>query len=288
MSNSSVYVSPSDKEELHGLFPGVKIGLRELKFIIGYLAINCEIERMTESAIQSEVLLNVKMHARAEQIEYINRSLREARFDVDELSFIENSKSHNFLVEKIIEKFRENSNFIFYGNMRSRKVNYVLGHKDFLIFLIDAQIGSLDVKRSLVEIAKLIFHKYAQRVNFIKWYKEEKDRIQIAFEYFKMKGICFSLESNMLDIHDLMIFFWSNEKTQEQNKLVDINFRRYYYNKKSREGRTTKQANFSLSEQSIKNIEKIAEKYRMNKSMVVDAIFKSPSLVKQIDLALKN
>ena len=103
MSDANIFISKSGKEELQDFFPGVKIGLRELKFIIGYLEINCEIERVTESAIQVEVLSKIKMHASKDQIGLINRCFTEARFDVDDLSFIENSKSHNFLVEKTIE-----------------------------------------------------------------------------------------------------------------------------------------------------------------------------------------
>lgn len=288
MNDSSIFISKSDKEELQDFFPGVKIGFRELKFIIGYLAINCEIERLTESAIQSEVLLNIKKHARKEQIGFINGSLREARFDADELSFIENSKSHNFLVEKIIENLQNNSKFSLYGNMRSGRVNHVLGHKDFLIFLIDVQSGLLDVKRSFVEIAKSTFYKYTQKIKFIKWYEEAEDRVPLAFEYFKNKGLYFSLQQNFLDIHDLKIFFWDGGKTPEQIRLMDLNFRRYYHNKKSREKKVTKQANFSLSDKSINNIEKIARKHGVTKSMIVDTLFKSPSLAKQIDMALRD
>lgn len=288
MNDANIFISKSDREELQDIFPGIKLGLRELKFIIGYLAINCEIDRLSESAIQSEVLSNVRTRAREEQIGFINRFLKDARFDEGELAFIEDSKSHGFLVEKIIENLRNNSGILPYGNLKSGEVKHVLGYKDYLIFLIDAQIGSLESKRNLVEIVKSIYYKYAQKTDFIKWYRAEKDRVPLAFEYFRMRGLYFSTQSDFLDVHDLMIFFWDDRRTKEEVKLLDVNFRRYYHNRKSRETKATKQANFSLSDKSINNIEKIARKYGVTKSMVVDAIFRNQLIMKQIDKALEN
>ncbi len=277
--------SPAE-EELKTLFPGLLMNLRELKFLVAYFRINCNLENLTKTGIIEKVVTELRV--RSNEIPLIKSLIDSPKIDIEEFKFIEKSKSQEWLVRKAIERLINEGGVLLPQNVLQSGLDQTLGIKDLFIALIDWWRIEVQQKIAFIEWVRNEFDRYLEKTSFIAWYEKEGDRPKIAFDYLQMKDFSIKNSFSNSGYEDLKILFFEKIRAGEDVQIWDLQIKRYYYNKKSRENKATKQANFSLSEQSIKNIEKIAKKYRVNKSMVVDTLFKSPSLTKQIDMALKN
>ena len=192
------------------------------------------------------------------------------------------------MTKKAIEALLERAGIQLPQDIDRSGLVYTLGVQDLFIFLMDFWRADIQEKNAFLEWVKKEFDKYFQETKFLAWYEKEVDRPQIAFDYLRMKDSFLTVTSFGSDLEGLRILFYEKIRAGEDVRMLDLQIKRYYHNKKSRENKATKQANFSLSDQSIKNIEEMAGKYRVTKSMVVDAIFRSQSIMKQVDKALES
>ena len=286
MNNFQIYISPSSEEDLKTLFPGRIIGIRELKFLVGYFRIECNLANMTKNAIVERVLIDLNF--KKDQISLIDGYFDLVKVDAEKFEFIGKSKSRIWLTNKAIEALLNRAGIQLPQDIGRSGLVYTLGVQDLFIFLMDFWRADIQEKNAFLEWVKKEFDKYFQETKFLAWYEKEVDRPQIAFDYLRMKDSFLTATSFGSDLEGLRILFYEKILTGEDVRMLDLQIKRYYHNKKSRENKATKQANFSLSDQSIKNIEEMAGKYRVTKSMVVDAIFKSQSIMKQVDKALES
>lgn len=286
--SDTVFYEKSPGEDLAEMFPGTTLGLRELKFLVGYLRIDCDLEKIKKDLLEKIVLDRIKNHILDIEKHNILAFLMEAKISEEKLSFIEDRKSHLYLTLKIINQLKLNTPLILTRQINYDRLKLVFNPKDLLIFLISLKFEPIEGKNKNTDIFTLTFNNHLSKIKFIKWYEESSDRISIAHEYFIKKGYLTFEFSTPFSIDDLMIFFWDDARTKDQVNLIDINFRRYYHNKKSRENKSTKQVNFSLSIKPIKEINRLAKKYGLKKSTIIEIAFKDKSFLTQIDLALRN
>lgn len=286
MNNFQIYISPSSEEDLKTLFPGRKIGLRELKFLVGYFRIECNLANMTRNAIVERVL--IELNLKKDQISLIDGYFDLVKVDAEKFEFIGKSASRIWLTKKAIEALLKRASIQLPQDIHSSGLEYTLGVQDLFIFLMDLWMADIQEKNAFLEWIKKEFDKYFQKTKFLEWYEKEAGRSQVAFDYLRMKDSFLTDTSFGSDLEGLRIFFYEKIRVGEDVRMLDVQIKRYYHNKKSRENKATRQANFSLSDKSINNIEKIARKHGVTKSMVVDAIFRSQTIMKQVDEALES
>ena len=72
---------------------------------------------------------------------------------------------------------------------------------------------------------------------------------------------------------------------------IDLAFNKIcalYANRKSRSNKLTKQANFSLSDKSIKNIKKLSLEHGVTKSKIIDIVFGNESIFNDVKTKMKR
>lgn len=271
---------------------------RGFRYISSMLELGVDLNELKSSQRKIEVMKRLENKpdlSLAFDIDF-SRYYNSRKLDIQDFNFIGDSRFERFIYEMHINSMIEKSfiNFLpckggqsseYSASLKKLFDAIIFPIKEKIIFLYDSWNVEFSEKRMWIERLRADAFETSRIVRGCKWFDGNDDRLLAAYDHLKADPNC----GYFYDSDDLRIYLFKSYGSNPDK--IELNIKKIQYlfnNRKSRTTKATKQANFSLSEKSIKNIEKLSSKYGENKSKIVDAVFRDDELIRYVDEFLKS
>ena len=289
---------PSNLDILNRLFPNLNSSRRNYFLLIVILNLNFDdsvFNKKLECNLATNIVNNIPMewNENNPMVKHINELMILKKIDDSELEIITREKFVGCIVDDFIKDFfayRNFGGFIKYDVLNNSEymssgnpfLKYKFSANEKIKIFFDAANCSFDRKVEEFELLKLRINSTRNLYRKLDWFHDDKDKLSAACDYFKKKDTSFC--NNFLNTDEVKEFFYLNFKNEiEFIEFTLAKIRGLYANRKNRKNQITKQANFSISEKSVKNIKKLSVEYGVNKSKIIDAVFSNDFLLKEIE-----
>ena len=227
----------------------------------------------------------------------LDKLMQYKKIDDSDLEFVTNGKFVNSIVDSFIDEFFKNEYWKGEVNydvllIKSKSglanpfVKYNFSANDKIKIFFDAANCTYETKKNLLLSLKFKLNSFQNLYKKLEWFNDD-ERLSAACDYFKKRNHIFN--EVFLNSDELKSFFYSKYGTnQDSLELAFGKIRALFGNRKNRLNKITKQANFSLSEKSIKNIKKMSMEYGVTKSKIIDIVFSEELLLNEIKNRIKK
>ena len=260
-------------------FPKFNGGKRELRYIAGKFWIDVDTYQNTEHQIKLQIADKMSCIERVDHMKTISNYLAESKVNIEAFEFIDDSPSQKWLIDQEINQLfimlKIDNQLVSWLNSLSFRI------KDKFIFIMDGwNLNSMEKEKAIIRITERI-SQITRDMEFLSWFKDDVEKIVAADDFFKKNDIVFYRQLN--NVEDVRIYFYANRERKDFLKLAFQKIRVLHNNRKSRKNTHIKQCNFSLSLAADKNINKLANEYRLSRSDVVDLFFKNIKNLRDFD-----
>lgn len=253
------------------LFPGFNGGMRELRFMVVVLEMDCDTYQNVEAEVKRQIVKRLQFAGFSQKVSFIIKYLTGAKVDVNAFDILDGPRPKLFLVEQKINSLIDELKIDHTIVCSLTALGFNL--RDTIIFLIDYWEADTGVKKNKVSEIEAEIAKITGELKFLDWFDDNALRVESAKDYLlKNNKINFSEIRNSEDVR---IYFYRNLENADYLKLTFFKIRSLFNNRKNRENKNKKQCNFSLSVISDKNISKLAEVNGMTRSDIVDRVFRN-------------
>lgn len=297
------YNESHDLDTLNRIFPNLNSNKRNYLLLIFILNLNFNINclnKTSERSLAREVLKCMPFEWRNDGnacVEYIDELMLSVKIDDLDFEIITQEKFIGHIVDYFINDFFVRGNFgenikhdmLFYFETPFTKnpfLKYQFPASEKIKIFFDAARCSLDLKRKEFERLKFKINDAKNKYRRLDWF-DNKEKLDAAHDFFRKKYLGFN--TNFLTLDDVKSHFYLNFLDNED--YIELAFKKIsalYGNRKNRNSSVTKQANFSLSKKSIKNIDKLSMEYRVTKSKIIDIAFSNDLILNEIKNKLMN
>lgn len=183
------------------------------------------------------------------------------------LEWITSNKRQNlFLTRKLIER---NGNTPIIGPIN-------LTGRDLIIAMIDILAIDQNLKSSIIYQIKTEWEQHSSQDHIFKWFDtpDTEQKLNTAWEIIKSKYPLLAFQQNPpREKDDLVIFLDAQPITApEKTLLMDSIKKRWSQNKYRAKQTGKKQYNFILSDKTIKRLDKLADKYDLKRTEVLEIL----------------
>ena len=254
------------------------IGIRELRYIVALLEINCDTYKNSEENIKTIIGLKLNQFTNSKKIENVKNYLTISKVEYESFNFIEENKFFDRIIDlesqKIIKEYTNEVDAEIINKLSFK-------NKDNFIFLVD--YCNIDTQKTKTHIQNIDFRiSYRlKKLKYLSWFDGNQEKVAAAEDFMTRKKQMNFTKFN--DADDVKMHFYLELCGENKHFGIvseaeqELNFqkiRSLFNNRKSREKTTHKQFNFSLSRAADKNINKLAQENMLNRSQVVDIFFR--------------
>lgn len=160
--------------------------------------------------------------------------------------------------------------------------------RDFTIVLIDTWIIDKYQKEMIIfEIARE-WEQHTQSDKIFKWFDDQDEikKLSLAWEMIQKKSLFLANNSPIKNLQDLMIFFDTNYfNIHEKTLIIDSIKKRWSQNRYREKQTEKKQYNFILSDKTIRRLDKLADKYDLKRTEILEILLQ---MEEEKDLYIKE
>ena len=294
----------SNEDELKKYFPNLNSIKRNYLLIIAAFRLNLD-ENLFKKNGRDYLAGNILKHIKerfyvcsSAIIRDLDQLMQYQKIDDLDLKNVTDEKFIGAIVDNYINEFYERITFeerniheILLRESSPMVVNPFFGYHfspdEKIKVFFDAANCDLDLKKYFLRNLnyKLINTKNSYKK--LEWFNDEEGKLEAAFDYFRKKNKI--INCNFSNSDEVKKYFYMNFYNNQDS--IDLAFNKIcalYANRKSRSNKLTKQANFSLSDKSIKNIKKLSLEHGVTKSKIIDIVFGNESIFNDVKTKMKR
>lgn len=260
-------------ERLENYFPGFVFSRRMLIFMVGVIDLDVNVLlndiHSMKRLIARYLMVNKSEQSCSEQLRVISLYLQQPVFDDSQIAQFKETSMRNWMMKKQLPEIVRRARIPSWHYER-RAVRSFPPKDQFIYFLDRSSVAEMEKELIATDVIKSIVAE-EERYDYLKWLDVEEARVVAAYDFLKKNGPKGPSYFHQAD--DVRKYFIENLKGDAESKLLFLKMRAFYSNRKSR-GRAIKiQCNFVISKKADDNIDKVAKKYGITRSQVIDNFF---------------
>lgn len=197
----------------------------------------------------------------------INREKNTALVDDRYLSWIKDSRRQHSWIRSRMTNINQ---------LHQKQLHATLNHRELSILTIDVLDNFSMPKNSLLVDLRSHWEQQEKEDRTFDWFQSEaeEDKCGFAWDFLRKKYFTLSLmEEKFRNLDDLLAYVYTHNPSKELIELLISNAKSRWSQKKYRSKQDgKKQYNFILSENAIKRLDKLAEKYDLKRPQIIEIL----------------